>query len=372
MTLRTPLYDRHVSAGGKMVDFAGYELPIQYQTSLVTEHLAVRTKAGLFDVSHMGEFILEGPNALAQLNYWLTNSYDSLAVGRVRYALMCNEAGGALDDLIVYRLQDERYLIVVNAANRAKDWQWMNDHLLADVHFSDISDNTALLALQGPRSKDIITKLVAPELLPQKYYSVVTGVGIAGMTTMIAQTGYTGEFGYEIFVDNADAPRLWDLLMAAGADFGLIPAGLGARDTLRLEAGMPLYGHEMDETVTPLEAGLAFGVDLGKPDFIGKQGIQAKLPLSRVRVGLEVTGRGIIREHADIYAGDRLIGQSTSGTHAPYLGRPIAMALVAVEYARPGQEVEAEVRGRRIGAKVVPLPFYKREKSTTGSTKEKP
>ncbi len=360
MELKTPLYDRHEALGGKIVPFAGYLLPVQYPTGVVAEHMAVRTAAGLFDVSHMGELMVCGPDALANLNHMLTNDFTNMTDGQVRYSPMCNDAGGCVDDLIVYKVKDETYLVVVNAANKDKDAAWMRAHLSGDCTLEDISDTVAQVALQGPKSKEIILRLLPEDALPKKYYSFVRDVDLQGMTCIVSRTGYTGEFGYEIYCANADAPKLWDLLLETGRDLGLIPCGLGARDTLRLEAAMPLYGHELDDVITPLEAGLDFAVKLTKDDFIGKSAMEAKLPLARTRVGLEVTGRGILREHQDVYIGDRLAGQTTSGTHCPYLGKAVAMAYLAPADAAPGAAVEVDVRGRRVPAKVVPLPFYKR------------
>lgn len=358
MDKKTPLYDRHVALGGKMVPFGGYIMPVQYGKGIIAEHMAVREKAGLFDVSHMGEVIFEGPGALASLNHLITNDYTSLAVGRVRYGVMCREDGGCLDDLIVYRLGEEKYLVVVNAANHDRDAAHMRENLLADTEFTDISEETGLLALQGPASRVILEK-IAEGTLPEKYYSFTEHVMICGADCMVSRTGYTGEFGYEIFCPADKAGEIWDAILAAGEGEGLLPCGLGARDTLRLEAAMPLYGHEMDETVNPLETGLDFGVKMNKPEFIGKAGIEAH-PVTRERIGLKVTGRGIIREGEDVYLGGEKIGRTTSGTFCPYLKGACAMALVEKGKAAPGAHVSADVRGRMIEAEVVPLPFYKR------------
>ncbi|MEG1758165.1 MAG: glycine cleavage system aminomethyltransferase GcvT [Oscillospiraceae bacterium] len=362
MEQKTPLYECHQKCGGKIVPFAGYLLPVQYGEGVIAEHLAVRTKAGLFDVSHMGEVMFEGRDALANLNLMLTNDYTNMQEGRVRYGVMCRDDGGVLDDLIVYKYSDEEYMVVVNASNKDKDFAWMTAHKSGDVKITDRSPKTAQVALQGPKSRDILKKLCDERDLPEKYYSFRHGVDVAGMTAVISQTGYTGEFGYEIYVKNCDAPELWDALLEAGEEFGLVPCGLGARDTLRLEASMPLYGHEMDESITPLETRLDFGVKLNKEFFIGKAGIEARLPLSRVRVGLKVNGRGIVREHCDIFAPDgERVGLSTSGTHCPFLGYPVAMAIVDIEYSNTGTKLEADVRGRRVEVEIVDMPFYKRQ-----------
>ena len=360
MELKTPLYDVHVAEGGKIVPFAGYLLPVQYPTGVIKEHMAVRQAAGLFDVSHMGEVLFTGPTALKTLNHLLTNDFTSMPVGKVRYSVMCNDKGGVIDDLVVYKFSDEEYLVVVNAANRHKDYAHMAANLLPGTKAEDISDSVAQLALQGPAAPAILGKLVPADKLPQKYYTAVRDVDIAGMKCMVSRTGYTGELGYEIYTAPENAVKLWKTLLEAGKDDGLIPCGLGARDTLRLEAAMPLYGHEMDETITPFEAGLDFGVKMNKPDFIGKAALEAAGRPSRVRVGLEITGRGIAREHQPVFLGDTQIGMTTSGTHCPAVGKALAMALVDASHSEPGTQVEVDVRGRRVGAVIVPLPFYHR------------
>ena len=360
MELKTPLYDVHAAEGGKIVPFAGYLLPVQYKTGVIQEHMAVRTACGLFDVSHMGEVVLTGPGALASLNHLMTNDFTSMTIGRVRYSVMCNENGGCVDDLVVYKFGEESYLVVVNAANRHKDVAHMKANLLPDTKLEDISDSAAQLALQGPKAPAILAKLLPQESIPQKYYTAVRDADLNGMQCMISRTGYTGELGYEIYTAAENAPKLWKTLREAGEEYGLIPCGLGARDTLRLEAAMPLYGHEMDDEITPLEAGLDFGVKLGKAEFIGRDALLAAGKPSRVRVGLAVTGRGIIREHQPVFVGGEQIGMTTSGTHCPYLGKALAMALVSAEHAAVGTAVEADVRGRRVAAEIVPLPFYKR------------
>ena len=360
MERKTALYDLHLACGGKMVPFAGYLLPVQYATGIIAEHMAVRQKCGLFDVSHMGEVLCQGPAALENLNHLLTNDFTNMYDGQVRYSPMCNESGGCVDDLIVYKVREGVYLVVVNAANREKDAAWMAARLTGDCQMEDRSDSLAQVALQGPRAKEILLRLLPEETLPKKYYSFVREADVSGVPCLISRTGYTGELGYELYCANAGAEKLWDLLLEAGRDLGLLPCGLGARDTLRLEAAMPLYGHELTEDIGPLEAGLDFAVKLGKPGFVGKAGLEARLPLQRTRVGLEVTGRGIVREHQDIYIGDRLAGQTTSGTHAPFLEKAVAMAYLSPEEAALGTAVEVDVRGRRVPCKVVDLPFYKR------------
>lgn len=362
MELKTPLYEAHVKAGGKIVPFGGYLLPVQYETGVIKEHMAVRTQAGLFDVSHMGEILCEGKDALANLQMILTNNFENMVDGQARYSPMCNEKGGTVDDLIVYKKADENYFIVVNAANKDKDYQWMLAHQFGDVKFTDVSEQYAQLALQGPKAMEILEKLTAEENIPKKYYHAVFDTEVAGMPCIISKTGYTGEDGVELYLDSSLAEKMWDAVLEAGKEEGLVPCGLGARDTLRMEAAMPLYGHEMDDDVTPLETGLGFAVKMAKEDFIGKAALEEKGEPAIKRIGLKVTGRGIIREHQDVFVDGKKIGHTTSGTHCPYLGYPIAMALVDASYTEVGTKVSVEVRGRSVEAEIVPLPFYKRSK----------
>lgn len=362
MELKTPLYDVHVQENGKIVPFAGYLLPVQYPTGVIKEHLAVRNDCGLFDVSHMGVITFKGASALESLNYIMTNDFTSMEVGRVRYTVMCNENGGCIDDLIVYKFASDYYFLVVNAANREKDYRHMKDNILAGTVIEDISDSVAILALQGPKAIEVLLKLLPIESIPQKNYSAQEEVYIADMKCMISYTGYTGEQGYEIYTASENAPKLWQLLRQTGADFNLIPCGLGARDTLRLEASMPLYGHEMNEEITPLEAGLSFAVKMKKEDFIGKKALVEKGEPKIRRVGLSMIDRGIMRENQEIYLDGQLIGHTTSGTHLPYLQKALAMALVDKEHSEPGTIVEVDVRGRKLKAEIIGLPFYSRNK----------
>ncbi|SHJ84249.1 glycine cleavage system aminomethyltransferase GcvT [Hespellia stercorisuis] len=362
MELKTPLYDAHVAAGGKIVPFGGYLLPVQYTTGVIKEHMAVRTQAGLFDVSHMGEVMCEGADALKNLQMLLTNDFTNMVDGQARYSPMCNENGGTVDDLIVYKKKDDCYFIVVNASNKDKDYQWMLDHQSGDVTFTDISDSMGQIALQGPKAMEILRKVTSEESIPKKYYHAVFDAEVAGMKCIVSKTGYTGEDGVEIYIDSKQVEKMWNVLLENGKEEGLIPCGLGARDTLRMEASMPLYGHEMDDEITPLETGLGFAVKMAKEDFIGKKAIEEKGELTRKRVGLKVVGRGIIREHEDVYVGEQMVGHTTSGTHCPFLGYPIAMALLDIAYTEIGTQVEVEVRGRKVAAEIVALPFYKRSK----------
>ena len=362
MERKTPLYDCHVALNGKIVPFAGYLLPVQYPTGVIAEHMAVRQHAGMFDVSHMGELVLSGKDALDNVQMLLTNDFRDMEAGQVRYSPMCNDNGGVVDDLIVYCIHKDCFLLVVNAANHEKDAAWITSHLSGDVKFDDLSDQIAQIALQGPESETILAKLCKAEEIPAKYYTFTQEMMVAGHKCLVSRTGYTGEDGFELYCSSEDAVSLWNAVLEAGKENGLIPCGLGARDTLRMEAAMPLYGHEMNDDITPLETGLKFAVKMAKNDFIGKSALEEKGTPSIKRIGLKVTGRGIIREHQDVYVGDKKIGHTTSGTHCPYLGYPIAMALVDADSVEIGDTVEADVRGRRVAAEVVALPFYKREK----------
>ncbi|MCI2049145.1 MAG: glycine cleavage system aminomethyltransferase GcvT [Lachnospiraceae bacterium] len=359
MDKKTPLYETHVAAGGKIVPFAGWLLPVQYGTGVIAEHMAVRRACGLFDVSHMGELTLKGPDATANLNRILTNDYTKMDDGRARYSPMCNGQGGCVDDLIVYKKGDNDYFIVVNAANTDKDFAWFLAHLQGDAVCENVSEQYGQIALQGPKAADILARIADASTFPKKYYTAVFDGIVAGIPCIISRTGYTGEFGYEFYCAAGDAVALWDALLKAGKGDGLIPCGLGARDTLRLEAAMPLYGHEMDDTVSPLETGLDFAVKLEKPDFIGKAAMTSVLPPARERVGLRVTGRGIAREEQDVILNGEKIGHTTSGTFAPFLGYPVAMALVRKGAVKTGGKVTVSIRGREVEAEVTELPFYK-------------
>lgn len=361
MELKTPLYDCHVAREGKLVPFAGYILPVQYPTGVIREHMAVRGACGLFDVSHMGEVLYRGKDAFVNLQKLLTNDFTTMRDGKVRYSAMCTPQGGVVDDLIVYRLREDAYWVVVNAANRHKDVAWMRQNLFGECELTDMSDEVAQLALQGPRAESILRRLTDEEP-PMGYYTFVTRMTVAGACCLVSRTGYTGEDGFELYCANADAPALWNALLEAGADDGLIPCGLGARDTLRLEAAMPLYGHEMDDTITPFEAGLGWAVKMNKEDFIGKAALAERTQPARRRVGLEITGRGIAREHCDVFLDGEKVGATTSGTHCPYLGKAVAMALLDNRAAAEGTALTVDVRGRAIEACVIALPFYQRKK----------
>lgn len=361
MELKTPLYEKHLEAKGKIVPFGGYLLPVQYPSGVIAEHMAVREKCGMFDVSHMGEIILKGPDSQAFLNHLLTNDYSVMEDGQARYSPMCNEKGGVVDDLIVYKVRENTYFIVVNAANKDKDFAWMKAHQKGDITLEDYSEKIVQIALQGPYAEKILRKLTEETLIPKKYYTAVFDGHIADIPCIISKTGYTGSDGFEFYCSAADGPKLWDLLLENGKEEGLIPCGLGARDTLRLEAAMPLYGHEMNDDISPRETSLSMFVKMDKEEFIGKAALVEKGIPGIKRVGLKVTGRGIVREHADIYAGEEKVGYSTSGTHAPYLGYPIAMALIDKAYGEPGTRLQADIRGRKVEVEVVKMPFYKKQ-----------
>ncbi len=355
MELKTPLYDEHVKLSGKIVPFAGYLLPVQY-SGVIAEHNAVRHDVGIFDVSHMGEFVLKGKDALQNLNHIMTNSFDTMQIGACRYTLMLYPNGTQVDDLIVYKKAEDEYLLVLNASNTKKDIDWISSQLKGEVLSEDISDKTAQIALQGPRSKEIILKHCNEEDLPTKYYSFKENVMVAGVSCLVSRTGYTGEFGYEIYLDPKDAPAVFSALVESGA----LPCGLGARDTLRLEASMPLYGHELSDEIHVMSTGLGFAIKTEKDDFIGKSEVlnpPANLP---VRVGLKVTGRGIVRENEVLLSGETQVGKTTSGTHCPHLGSAFAMAYVDKKFSDIGTSLTAIVRGREVPVEVVSLPFYKK------------
>lgn len=354
---KTPLYERHVQNGGKMVPFAGYELPVQYEAGVMREHRAVREGVGLFDVSHMGEVRFKGPDALNNIQNLLCNDFLTLQDGRVRYSPMLNDAGGVIDDVLVYRKSEGDYMMVVNAANRHKDVAHIFIHRFGDVTIEDISDSVCQIALQGPKAERLMRTIT--HRLPEKYYSFIDPVKIDGMDCLISRTGYTGEDGFELYVDAAQGETLFDLLVTHGRHFGLQLCGLGCRDTLRLEAAMPLYGHEMDDTVSPLETGLERYVKLDKDDFIGRRALLESGRPKRARVGLKITGRGIAREHCPVLADGKPIGFTTSGTHCPTVGA-VAMALLDSRYQEPGTKLQVVIRDAPVDAQIVPLPFYHR------------
>jgi aminomethyltransferase len=396
---RTALYDRHRDLGARLIEFGGWEMPLQYR-GILEEHRAVRTSAGLFDLSHMGELWISGPGAADGLALALVSDPARLAVGRAHYSMICAPDGGIIDDLIVYRVAPERFLVVPNAGNAETVAHEMTQRLNGfDAAMDDATLRTSLLAIQGPRAAEILAPLTDVDLEPLKYYAIVEGHA-AGVPAWVARTGYTGEDGFELFVAWEDAQSAWETLLTAGANSGLVPAGLGARDTLRLEAGMPLYGNELGRDTNPYEAGLGRVVKLDKPgEFVGRASLEAvaRSGPARVLAGVVMRDRGIARHGYPIYAptaprsaakaegpsakaeepsanvpdGNDPIGTVTSGTASPTLGVPIAMAYLPPETSEPGTMVAVGIRDARAAAEVVPLPFYKRQtaaRTASGAT----
>ncbi|HUQ42444.1 MAG TPA: glycine cleavage system aminomethyltransferase GcvT [Candidatus Limnocylindrales bacterium] len=355
---QTPLYDRHVAAGARMVPFAGWEMPIQY-AGIITEHRAVRESAGLFDLSHMGEFWFEGAGALRAIDGLVSSDIAGLAVGSARYGLLTNEKGTIVDDVIVYRVAPERVMMVVNASNIEKDAAHIRRHLAAGVRFDDQSMTTALIAPQGPRAATVLNRIAGSNVDDLPPFGV-TSTTVAGAKATVARTGYTGEDGFEVFVANADAARVWDALLDAGKNEAMQPIGLGARDTLRLEARFSLYGNEIDETTNPIEAGLAWTCKLDK-DFLGRDKIAAVKEAGPTRriAGLVVTG-GVARHGHPVVKDGAEIGVVTSGTFGPTVAKNIALAYVPTELAKSGTELAVRIREKDVPATVVKTPFFKR------------
>lgn len=359
--LKTPLYDWHRSNGGRMVEFGGWSMPVQY-TSVVEEHQAVRTRLGLFDISHMGRLWVDGPDALASLELATTNEVKKLVPGKVQYSLLTNDAGGVIDDILVYRTA-ESFLVVCNASNRPRVVEELSRLFRGrSVALRDDTLATAMIAVQGPSSVATTQSIFEGHspLAALGYYQVMQGECL-GVATWASRTGYTGEDGIELIVPADRAQEVWEKLLDSGSARGVVPCGLGARDTLRFEAGMPLYGHEMDESVNPYAAGLGWAVKLSKGDFRGRSALVAcKANPGRKRVGLELLGKRIARQGAVVLAGDRPIGAVTSGTFSPTLGKSLAMALIELDFDPGAAPLQVDVRGRPEAAVVVPLPFYRR------------
>lgn len=358
---RTPLYQAHIDAGAKVIDFGGWEMPVQY-AGILEECRAVRTAAGLFDVSHMGELELSGPGALALIQKLVTNDISTMRDGQVRYSPMCYPNGGVVDDLMVYRFGADHYWLVVNASNCDKDYAWVQANLEGDVKVRNISGDKAEVALQGPASLAILQPLTDIDLSSIKYYYLACG-RVNGVDAVVSRTGYTGEDGFEVYIAPEAAMPLWQKILEVGREHGIMPIGLGARDTLRFEAAMPLYGHELSETITPLEAGLSRYVCLDKPGFIGREALaaQAAAGLKRKLVGFEMIDRGIPRAEYQLAKNGETIGFVTSGTYSPTLNRNLGMGLVATEYAETGTEIEVVIRGKNCRARIIPRPFYRKE-----------
>ena len=358
---KTPLHARHKSLGARMVEFAGWEMPVQYR-GIQAEHSAVRSKAGLFDVSHMGEIEVQGEGASGFCQRVTTNDVGRLEPSQAQYTLLLNERGGVIDDLVIFRLEADRYLLCVNAARSAVDFAWLAGHAGDGVTVRDVSDGYALLALQGPAAAAVLQPLTELDLAAVKAFNFVTGA-VGGVRCMASRTGYTGEDGFELYCAAEDGVRLWDALMDAGE---VEPAGLGARDTLRLEKGFPLYGHELDETTTPPEARLGWVARLDKGPFIGSEALSRKEPLRRRLVGLEMEEPGIAREGYPIFHDGREVGRVTSGTRSPTLGKAIALGYVPAGVASPGTEVRVEIRRRQVRGRIVRIPFVPPTPSPSG------
>lgn len=361
----TPLLDTHVRSGARMVPFAGWNMPVEY-AGITAEHMAVRTAAGLFDVSHMGQIELAGAGALAAVQHISSNDASKLQVGQAQYGGLMTAEGTFIDDLLVYKFSDRHYLLVVNASNIDKDFAYIQQQIsgVPDVAAVNSSDRYALIAVQGPKARAIVQSLTAIDLSAIKYYWFAHGE-VAGIRGTVSRTGYTGEDGVEIFCPPAQAPALWDALMAAGAPHGLVPCGLGARDTLRLEAAMRLYGNDMDETTTVLECDLGWIVGWNKPAFLGRDVLhrQKAEGVTRRLIGFEMLDRAIARHGHAVLRDGQPAGHVTSGTQTPFLKKAIGMAYVPTDMAADGTEFEIDVRGRRAKARVVPMPFYKRPRS---------
>jgi aminomethyltransferase len=360
---RTPLYSCHAELGAKLVDFAGWEMPVQYD-GVIDEHRAVRTAAGMFDVSHVGEVRVRGAGAEAFLQRLTPNDVTKLSPGRAHYSGLLTDRGTYIDDLLIYRLAADDFLVVVNASNAERDFAWMSEAAERagnDAQVTNESDRYALIALQGPKAIEILTPLATPGVSALRYYGFLQGE-VAGRPALISRTGYTGEDGVELYLAPEDAPEIWRRLL----DLGVKPAGLGARDTLRLEAAMALYGHEIDETTTPFEAGLAWVVKLDKGEFLGREALQAQRAagMSRKLVGFEVQGRGIARQGHTVLSqeGGEAVGAVTSGTWSPTFEKALGMAYVPVATSAPGTPLTLDVRGKAVPAVVVDVPFYRRAK----------
>lgn len=367
---RTPLFDWHSNNRGRMVEFGGWEMPVQY-TTIAEEHHVVRKAVGLFDISHMGRLRFQGADAERLLDHLLTCRVDNLVDGQIRYGLICNDAGHILDDVLVNRFHATSFGLVVNASNRLKIVDWINQHISDlsngeqsfDLLFHDETLDTGMIAVQGPRSLALIQQMIRAEVSTLRYYFGLS-TEVDGVPVFISRTGYTGEDGFELIVPSTSTVQLWEKILAAGQAAGVQPCGLGCRDTLRLEAAMPLYGHELSESIDPLTAGLKSAVKLEKSDFIGKEALLRIADQSdrAVRVGIKLTSKRIAREHSGVFVDNDQVGEVTSGTFSPTLDQSIAMAYLSEAHSKIGTPVSVDIRGKREAAQVVPLPFYKREK----------
>jgi aminomethyltransferase len=360
---KTPLNEVHRNSGGKMVNFGGWDMPVQYTAGVIAEHLATRERAGLFDVSHMGEIWVEGEDAIAFVNRITTNDVTKLVDGQAHYSALANENGGVVDDLLVYRFDEGKLLLVVNAGTTEKDWDWITSHVKDEaITLTNASKDYCQIAVQGPKAVEIAQKLTDENLNDIKYYHFTVGK-FDGVDAIISRTGYTGEDGYEIYADAKFAEQIWNKLIETGAEFDILPCGLAARNTLRLESAMSLYGHELSDEISPLEAGLGWICKINKGEFTGREPM-TKLKedgLKRKLIGFEVTDKGIARDEMDVYIEDKKVGIVTSGSPAPFLKKNIGLAFVPTEFANIGQEIKIDVRGKHLAAVIVPTPFYKRK-----------
>ncbi|MBC2158808.1 glycine cleavage system aminomethyltransferase GcvT [Listeria booriae] len=357
---KTPIFPLYEKYGAKTIDFGGWDLPVQFQ-GIKAEHEAVRTNAGLFDVSHMGEVTVKGAGSLDFLQKLLSNDISKLKPGKAQYNIMCYETGGVVDDLVVYMIAENDYLLVVNAANTDKDYEWLAEHATDDVNVQNVSLEYGQLALQGPNAEAVLAKLTDADLGALGFFGFVDNVEVAGVQALVSRSGYTGEDGFEIYTKAEDAPAVWEAILKED----VLPIGLGARDTLRFEANLALYGQELSKDISPLEAGVGFAVKLQKEaDFLGKKALiaQKEAGLTRKSVGIELIDRGIPRHDYKVFAGDKEIGIVTSGTQSPTLGKNLGLALIDIDYTALDSLVEVEVRNKKLQAKVVPTPFYKRAK----------
>lgn len=361
---KTPLNEVHRALGGKMVDFGGWEMPVQYPAGVIAEHLATREKAGLFDVSHMGEIHVDGVDAIAFINSITTNDVAKLVDGQAHYSALTNERGGVVDDLLVYRFAADKLFLVVNAGTQDKDWDWISSKRSDyNVDLRHASVDYCQIAIQGPKATEILQRLTKTDLSVIKYYHFTTGE-VDGVSSIISRTGYTGEDGFEVYADASKSVQLWIKMLETGKSEGILPCGLAARNTLRLESAMSLYGHELGDDISPLEANLGWICKLNKDNFIGKDVLvkQKAEGLDRKLVGFEMTEPGIARDGFTVFIDDEKLGMVTSGSPAPFLKKNIGLAFVPAEFANIGQEIKIEVRGKLLSAVVVPTPFYKREK----------
>ncbi len=361
---RTRLYPEHEKLGAKFVEFFGWEMPIEY-SGIVDEHLSVRQRAGLFDVSHMGEIIISGQQSLDFVQYLTPNNAARLTPEKAQYSALTTPQGTFIDDLLVYCLDEETYLLVVNAANSDKDYQWILSHKAGfDVQIKNRSDDYTQLALQGPEALEILQPLTEIVLENLRSFSVSRGT-VAGVEALVSRTGYTGEDGFEVYTLSENPEKIWKAIMEEGKAFGLLPVGLGARNTLRLEAKLMLYGNDIDETTSVMEADLGWLVKFKKGDFLGREILlkQKEEGVSRKIVGFELTERGIPRPHYPVFIGDEKVSEVRSGSYSPFLKKSIGLTYLPIEYTEVGTDFQVGIRGRRVDAKVVPTPFYKRESS---------